>query len=214
MKPRRAFTLIEILTVIAIIGVLVSLTITAGRGIQERGRIARAKADMAVIAAALEQYKQHYGDYPWTPDGLIAGGEEADGGVILFNALLGNVGPKIIPTLATRGRSFVELSKLRPVINAPANLPNPASPASTALLYNWFADPWGSWYWYHYRKAAPGTIEGDEWKSPGFLLYSHGPDGDCNIGTSATSPYRTGLLENFPPGSEAINADNVYYGRD
>jgi prepilin-type N-terminal cleavage/methylation domain-containing protein len=207
----RGFTLIELLTVMAVIGVLVSIAITAGRGIQERSKIAQAKAEMAVLASALEQYKAHYGDYPWTP------GESSpplEGGAIMFNALCGMMGPKAT-LLQTRGKMFVELSRFT---LANGEVPNPDTTA-TVRLVNWFNDPWSkednsNWYYYRYKTAANDA----NWKSAGFLLYSHGPDGRCFLGseTELTAPVRTGLLENMPDSADAIrdNADNIYYGRE
>jgi len=188
----------------AILAILASITITVGRGIHERSQIARAKADLAVLAAALEAYKAQYGDYPWTP--ATPPTPLTDGGAIMFNALCGNLGPKANAALATKGRTFVELAKF--AVDDPADLPDPTL---TTLKNNWFNDPWGKWYYYHYKKSASDT----DWQSPGFLLYSHGPDGLCNIGSAAD----TGILDaggGMPVTAEWIakNADNIYYGRN
>lgn len=216
---RAGFTLIELLTVMAILAILASITITVGRGVQERARIARAKADLAVLAAALESYKAQHGDYPWTPDDPPAGMTDPrwDGGAVLFNALSGLLTPQgALPTNedgdpALR-RSIVELTKFQLWSENAADLPDPENPK---IVLNWFNDPWGKWYYYHYRRDAAGTATGNQWKRPGFLLYSHGPDGECNVGLPAAvgTPANTGLLENFPAGTESINADNLYYGR-
>jgi prepilin-type N-terminal cleavage/methylation domain-containing protein len=62
--PGRAFTLIELLTVIAIIGVLAALTFGVSRGVFQQSRINRAKAELGSLGSALEEYKKYYGDYP------------------------------------------------------------------------------------------------------------------------------------------------------
>ncbi len=64
--PASAFTLIELLTVIAIIGILAGIVIGVGRRASESGREARAKVELAAISTALESYKRQYGDYPRT----------------------------------------------------------------------------------------------------------------------------------------------------
>lgn len=201
---RRGFTLVEILTVIAVIGVLVSITIGITRGVQQRSQVGRAKSDLSALAAALERYKLQYGDYPMTPDGLTAGGESLDGGAILFNALCGNLGPTGTE-LPQKGRSFIEISRFRLDLNAPEDLPDPDS---TTLKLNWFADPWGKWYYYEYRKSPSDTV----WVSPSYLLYSHGPDGECDIGQAES----TGMLKDLPTDAEtqAENEDNLYAGID
>jgi prepilin-type N-terminal cleavage/methylation domain-containing protein len=51
--PRfHGFTLIELLTVIALIGLLTGIVIGAGRHAAERGRSARAKAELACVPTA------------------------------------------------------------------------------------------------------------------------------------------------------------------
>jgi prepilin-type N-terminal cleavage/methylation domain-containing protein len=205
----RAFTLLELMIVLSILAILASLTLVVGRSVSERSKVSQAKAEMAVLAAALEQYKQQYGDYPWTPDGTD-GGLDMEGGAILFNALCGNLGPQAKVKLSTKGRTFVELSRFTLDYTDDDHLPHPIE---TTLRTNWFNDPWGRWYYYRYRRSANDGA----WKSKGFLLYSHGPDLDCDLGnpdTDVTRPVRTGLLENFPEGSDSKNRDNIYHGRD
>ena len=69
----RAFTLIELLSVIAIIGILAGIVIGVGRRAGESGRESRAKVELAAISTALESYKRQNGDYPkvTTPAALL-----------------------------------------------------------------------------------------------------------------------------------------------
>jgi prepilin-type N-terminal cleavage/methylation domain-containing protein len=50
---RRAFTLIELLTVIAIIAILASIAFGVMSGVKKRAAAQRARADLAVLAQAL-----------------------------------------------------------------------------------------------------------------------------------------------------------------
>jgi general secretion pathway protein G len=92
---RAAFTLLELLSVITIIALLAGIVIGVGRRAAESGRIARAKAELAVLGAALENYKSSYGDFPRTDD-------EAQ----LLRALLGRRGP--VADTNINGRSLIE----------------------------------------------------------------------------------------------------------
>ena len=60
-----AFTLIELLTVIAIIGVLAGITFGVVRGVGEQAKINRATTELSALSTGLEEYKRFYGDYPW-----------------------------------------------------------------------------------------------------------------------------------------------------
>src|SRR5205807_1520033 len=59
-------TLIELMTVMAIITLLVAFGVAAIQGTKQRAAIARAKSELSLLAQALEDYKRHYGDYPQT----------------------------------------------------------------------------------------------------------------------------------------------------
>src|SRR5437660_10515842 len=59
-----AFTLIELLLVIAIIIILAGLILSTAGYVQKKGARARAEAEIAAISAALESYKADNGIYP------------------------------------------------------------------------------------------------------------------------------------------------------
>ncbi|MFA5386352.1 MAG: type II secretion system protein [Candidatus Paceibacterota bacterium] len=60
----RGFTLIEILVVIAIIGILSSLILVGLNGARKQGRDARRVADLRQVQTGLELYFQSKGQYP------------------------------------------------------------------------------------------------------------------------------------------------------
>jgi len=64
MKTRRAFTLVELLVVITIIGILVALVTVAVAGAMKVAKRARIGWEMSQIVMALEHYKAEFGEYP------------------------------------------------------------------------------------------------------------------------------------------------------
>ena len=68
---RRAFTLIEMLLVVVIIGVLAGAVTIGLRGRSQQARVARANADMqSTLALAIDMFEQDAGRYPTTDEGL------------------------------------------------------------------------------------------------------------------------------------------------
>jgi type II secretion system protein G len=66
-RPVRAFTLIELLIVVAIIAILAAIAVPNFLEAQVRSKVSRAKADIRTIATALESYAVDYNKYPPTP---------------------------------------------------------------------------------------------------------------------------------------------------
>ena len=62
--PRRAFSLVEILVALAIVGILVSLAIPAAATLRSRANDAVIAREIADLSHALEKYKAELGDYP------------------------------------------------------------------------------------------------------------------------------------------------------
>lgn len=65
MMYRKSFTLIELLTVIAIIGVLISISVVSWVAVAQRGRDSTRKSDLARIKQALQQEYSDTRLYPF-----------------------------------------------------------------------------------------------------------------------------------------------------
>jgi prepilin-type N-terminal cleavage/methylation domain-containing protein len=181
----RAFTLIELLTVIAIIAILAAITFGVVKGVNERAAIGQAKAELASLSLSLESYKKLYGDYPRvgssaTLESAVSATNQAGK---FFNALMGKLGPKLDPM---DGKVLVEASKF--TLSAATTLPTSGNTTSVA---NAFIDPWGRFYIYAYAQG---------WST--YRLLSVGPDGKIGDSFNAT----TGIVT--PSSTDGV--DNIY----
>ncbi len=66
-QPRLGFTLVELMVAIVIIGILMTITVTAVQRAIVTGRQTAMRMEVNALAGAVEQYFAKYGDYP--PDG-------------------------------------------------------------------------------------------------------------------------------------------------
>jgi prepilin-type N-terminal cleavage/methylation domain-containing protein len=225
-RRRSAFTLVELLTVIAVIAILTTISIGAVRGAKERAAIAQAKAELAALANALEDFKRLYGDYPQlgefgqapaTPTGQTAtlpngtGPGTSTTQAKLFNCLTGVFGPKAFgnadrlngPNLLPP--QFADTKHINGTLTAQflvpvSNAPNPPSkPEQNVSL----VDPWGHRYLYYYKNARNAA----GWQAAGYVLYSAGRTLAAN-GTQ-TPPINTAT--GLPLATQTAEmADNIY----
>ncbi len=72
LGARGGFTLIEMIVVLAIIGVLALIIVPNVIGRPDQARVTVAKTDLRTISAALKIYRLDNGDYPTTEQGLAA----------------------------------------------------------------------------------------------------------------------------------------------
>jgi prepilin-type N-terminal cleavage/methylation domain-containing protein len=77
VRPRRAFTLIELLTVISIIALLAAFTIPVLKTVARKKVLDRTRGEMELLATAIERYKTAYGFYPPSNPGYPGVREDA-----------------------------------------------------------------------------------------------------------------------------------------
>ena len=180
--------------VTAIIVLLASITFGVYSGVKNAQSRAKAKAELALLSQALEQYKARFGDYPLIDSGSGGGDSNADAGSkSLIYALSGRlrlveqngtvraevIDDNLDNTEVERMPKFIDLTKFS--YQGPDNSPE-------ALI-----DPWGNPYVYRYKVDSNPEV----WDVFGFHLYSTGPNGEeAEAEISAVIDPSTGVLEN------------------
>jgi general secretion pathway protein G len=163
-----SFTLIELLTVMAIISILAAFMISAGIGVWNRAKRSRAAGEIQGMSTALESYKADNGIYPQASgmltnayagnDGSQNGGLYQASSYILYTSLSGQVNFNTPPTAGTK--SYFPF-KVNQVGNLGGN--------------TYVKDPWGYSYGYstgdanNPQQTSPYTGSGffDLWSTGG-----------------------------------------------
>ena len=158
MKKIKAFTLIELLIVVAIIAILAAIAVPNFLEAQIRAKVSRARSDMRSIATALESYYVDNSQYPaWAGAGAYPGGAAK---LILI------IDDQKIPTgVVYDQRSFA----IRPAGTEMGTLTTPTSYMSSYPVDSFSAVPGATFAYYT-----------DPWNN-GWVLYSPGPDDDSAI---------------------------------
>ncbi|MES2694674.1 MAG: prepilin-type N-terminal cleavage/methylation domain-containing protein [Verrucomicrobiota bacterium] len=219
-----AFSLIELLTVIGVVAVLSTLAVAGVKASRERANVARARADLAALSVALEEFKRYYGDYPQlgefgqaaaTPTGQSTTLINGTGPGVntaqakLFNCLTGVYGPKAFTTTDRQnGPNFLppQLADANKYINGsltnqfliPSGTPPTKVEQNVSIL-----DPWGRRYIYYYKNARSPS----NWQATGYILYSAGKNVAANGTQTIPINAASGLLL---PTQTPEMADNIY----
>lgn len=200
LPAARAFTLIELLTVIVIIGVLAGLLLPALKGARDSAKKTKAQTTINGVSIALKAYNNEYGFWPLTASGgsvpnavltavqnqrliELLGGSD----VYLDGSAGGN--PRRIQFLG------MKTSETNAVSTTASNGVYPITSGGGAVN---LTDPWNNSYMFRFDDDGDNKVEtyGGATTIPGgFAIWSAGPDKKVN--TTATDADNTDNLTSW-----------------
>jgi prepilin-type N-terminal cleavage/methylation domain-containing protein len=213
-SDERAFTLIELFTVMAVVAILFGLAFPAFIAVMERARKTQAKNDLTQILTAVNAYYTEYGKYPLTGGtdvtytgataGIVSGSSNAALIDVLRNNTASVVNGTIVTTWNPRGIVFIQPPT--------SSVSNPAkSGLDSAGVWH---DPWGSPYNvmidgnYDNQITNPYTdTPGGSTLYSGVVTWAFGKNGALGGGPPATgfSSSEGGTASNFSGSGDVIS---------
>ena len=220
-KRQQGFTLIELLMVIAVILILAGITFGISRGVQDAQARTKARAELATISQALEQFKSRYGDYPWhdsdDEDYPTPNGGDPTNTMLIF-ALTGRM------EMQRQSDGTLQVAKISDSMDNAVVVAKPKFIDFTKFSCDLDAngnpiqirDPWGNPYIYWYKweateNAARNNPAADKWDVFGYHLYSTGSNGSAaNTAIKAEIPNQTtgALTDDF---RAVANAEGIIF---
>jgi prepilin-type N-terminal cleavage/methylation domain-containing protein len=179
-----SFTLIELLTVIAIIGILAALTLMAGEAVMNHAARSRASSEIQAMSTAIESYKADNGTYPSADTfastnqysavdpSTAMGNNYQTSSQILYQALAGKTNFLDTP-VAGGPKSYMTFRR-----NQVGNSSTAAGTGAGATTSTYVQDPFGNSYGYYTGDVPvpPATTQQNPpYKGTGFFdLWSTG----------------------------------------
>ncbi|MDK2970701.1 MAG: hypothetical protein PWP23_456 [Candidatus Sumerlaeota bacterium] len=210
MKRIKAFTLIELLIVVAIIAILAAIAVPNFLEAQVRSKVSRVRSDLRTLATAIEAYTVDYNHPP--PE---ARGTAPNTGPFAPRTIDGfpNQTGILTPALSTPV-SYITNSDIRDVFFSNEGSNNTTS-RPDVQLFTWKAY---DWEWLNKASSDPigyneGTqLTGDEFRQfyGAWRLFSVGPDRDwdnVDNGTHFSSPSPVGMP--YDPSNGTISAGSI-----
>jgi len=135
LRESSAFTLVELLAVITVIGILAGLTLGAAGAVRRHGATSQAKAEVAALQAACERFYADNNLYPSNtsadPSKSFSPSTYTAAGQMLFSNLFGGNQYNSAPT----AKRYFE--------------PKPSMVSSTSAANPYLKDPWNGAYGYN-----------------------------------------------------------------
>jgi prepilin-type N-terminal cleavage/methylation domain-containing protein len=213
-EGRRAFTIVELLVVILIIGILVAFAFPAFQGVLERAKKVQAKNDLTQIVTAVNAFYTEYGKYPIATSGDVIYGPGGAANNALFNELQGCPTTGAPPptcsansTLNTRQIAFISPPAVKNPTNPRSGIATQAATINCfPVAIGEFVDPWGT----PYNVEIDGNYDNQITTNPYGNNNGAGPQ-PLTIGVIAWSLGRDGVLGTKTTG---CTGNNIYTHSD
>lgn len=214
----KGFTLIEMLVVIAIIGILAGLLIPAASKARREAAVRKAQTTIAALETALSMYYTDYGMYPPSANSTSGSTTQENGNSFVVNI---NTGLNLVGALSstTKGGPYMKFRS--------EDLRKDTSTPPRYVI----VDPWGRAYVYISRRyintasGAVGNVDdtyGPWWPNTTnrtqntYNIYSFGPDGTTETtgGTDVTDTTSTSAFNSQYCGDSDTNDGTGYERND